>query len=894
MVVLPLAIVLLFLLPVAVLLFAQRSYSSSIMCITYDIHNNTINVACDSSLSSIYKVVNDSSVIEKDPNGVWILNAIIKVNPLAKLTIDHTDTSWLKITNKILRENEPNFISISGNAKIDGVKITSWDPMSNQVIRENANGSIPRAHIIVEKGAGRVNVSNSEIAFLGYASNPSNGFLFRYGGDGSNIVNNTFHDMYDGFYSDGAKFITIKDNKYYNNLRYGIDPHTRSHDFSIIGNIAYNNNAIGIICSESCYNILFDSNIAHNNGNAGLMFSLNTNNSTARKNYVYNEKVGISIYGSSNDKVYDNLFKSTYTAVFIAANASNNHIYNNTIADVNNGLDLESNKANNNLFENNHLLDVCHVSNVTDINNNIARYNVIYNSTSNIQLKPSINCQSTNSDIPQSITITNPLTQNQTIFTNFLVINGTTNSLSSSSNSFNSTIKEVDVLVSRFPVNSAINGHYKLAIPISPGNWSRWSFPIFLNGTGSYFVRARATDSAGTQSSSDVTIYFPSHIHDKRIAFIEPTFTYAAYQTGSFYNFYEKYSPLLGKLENGSKIKRDLNLLENRPIPHGLFQYYNDPKTELSIPYRDYFEFLLQHLRKNSPFVTNLTDVDVHEGKIFRNDGSNAYDVLFMFHNEYVTASEYNNLRQFVSSGGTIVFTEANELFAEVSYNKTMDSITLVEGHYWKFDGNSASPGVVERWLNENKEWHGSNFLDVPSNVRVDLANNPFNYTRSEEQYVTNPKAKILIDYHIHNLPSRYKQYKNATVATYQMNYKAGTTIALGFWGHKVMHNKSFLNYLDNMIIPLALGPLVSIKQYIHNVNNGTYVLVPATSLDGAFITYLLPFTINDKFISVCKPPPGSTFPIGETIVSCTATDKVDNKNEAVTSTIKVQSTISH
>ena len=280
-------------------------------CINYDSNANTITVACNANISSIYEALNDNRVLENGLHGVWILHAIIKVNPLATITINRTDTSWLKITNK--NENEPNFISISGHAQINGVKITSWDPAFNDVIRENTNGSIPRPHIIVEKEAGTLNVSNSELAFLGYASNPSNGFLFRYGGDGSNIINNTFHDMFDGFYSDGAKFITIKDNKYYNNLRYGIDPHTGSHDLDINGNIAYNNSGIGIICSQNCYNILFDNNIVHNNGEAGLMFSLNTTDSIARKNYAYNEKVGISIYNSSNNKVYNNLFKSSHT-----------------------------------------------------------------------------------------------------------------------------------------------------------------------------------------------------------------------------------------------------------------------------------------------------------------------------------------------------------------------------------------------------------------------------------------------------------------------------------------------------------------------------------------------------------------------------------------------------
>jgi mannuronan 5-epimerase len=677
-------------------------------CVNYDSNTNTITVVCDSSLSSIYDVINDSSVLEKDPNGIWIVNAIIKVMPLATITINPIDTSWLKITNK--NGDEPNFISIYGNAKIDGVKITSWDPMSNQVIRENANGSIPRAHIIVEKGAGRVNVSNSEIAFLGYASNPSNGFLFRYGGDGSNIVNNTFHDMYDGFYSDGAKFITIKDNKYYNNLRYGIDPHTGSHDLRIIGNTAYNNTSIGIICSEDCYNILFDSNIAHNNGNAGLMFSLNTNNSTARKNYVYNEKVGISIYGSSNDKVYNNIFKSSHTAIFIAENASNNHIYNNTIADVNIGLEVRPDKAKNNLLENNHIQNVSRVTNI-GINNDMGRHNVIYNSSANIPLP--------DDNVSRSLNIKNP----------------------------------------------------------------------------------------------SIPIHTIAHDRD-RIAFVEPAFTYAAYQNGSFYNFYKKHS---GKnTPAGQTVSTDLNLLRNRPIPHGPFPYYAHPTQKPDIPYIDYFNLLLQHVKKNSPFVRNLTDVDVHEGKIFQSDGRNAYDVLFLFHNEYATASEYNNLRQFARGGGTIVFTESNTLFAEVSYNKMNDSITLVKGHYWKFDGKSATPSVSERWLNENKEWTGSNFLDVISTAAgVNFANNPFNYTHSEEQYVTNPQARILIDYHVYNIPRYYKQYQNATVATYHMNYGQGKVIVLGLWGHRLINNKAFLNYFDNTIIPLALGPpLVNSTQY--------------------------------------------------------------------------------
>ena len=325
-------------------------------CVTYESHTNIINVSCNVNLSEIDKAVNNKNVLEKEPYRVWILNATIKVNPSATLLINQTDTSWLKIMNK--NNNEPNFISVSGGKfKIDGVKITSWDPSANDVIRQNVNGSIPRPYIIIDKGSQSANISNSEVAFLGYSSKEgTNGFLYHSGGNGSSISNNTFHDMWDGFYSDFVGFITIKNNKYYDNLRYGVDPHSASHDLNIIGNLVYNNNKIGIICSQDCYNILFSNNTVHDNKLAGLMFSLNTNNSVAKENNAYNEKVGISVFQSSNDKVYNNLIKSSDTGIFVAGRSSGNHIYNNTI--MNGAVGLYFNPYNNsvnNIYENNNI-----------------------------------------------------------------------------------------------------------------------------------------------------------------------------------------------------------------------------------------------------------------------------------------------------------------------------------------------------------------------------------------------------------------------------------------------------------------------------------------------------------------------------------------------------------
>ena len=349
-----LATVISLLIPLSLLLIYAQS-SSIIHCANYDSKLNIITVTCNTNLSGIYKDINNKKALQKNPNGEWILNASIEVSPQSKLTINNKDTSWLKITNK--NTTEPNYISISGSAQIDHIKISSWNPSLNDTIKQNVNGSIPRPYIMAIKAVGNVNISNSEVAFLGYNLYPSNGLAYERGGAGSSIINNTFHDMWDGFYSDHVGFITIKGNIYHNNFRNGIDPHSGSHDLNISGNLAFNNSAIGISCSENCYNILFDGNTVHNNNISGLMFSLQTNNSIAKKNFAYNEKVGISISSSSHNTIYNNLLGSNNIDIFVGGNSTDNRIFNNTLMNSGIGINFAGNPKNNQL-ENNYLYNI--------------------------------------------------------------------------------------------------------------------------------------------------------------------------------------------------------------------------------------------------------------------------------------------------------------------------------------------------------------------------------------------------------------------------------------------------------------------------------------------------------------------------------------------------------
>src|SRR4051812_38697599 len=112
--------------------------------------NHATRQFCNNTLPQINHSINNRTILQKDSNNVWTLNANIKVNPHANLTINNKDASWIKITNN-KKTNQPNSISILGGVKIDGVKITSWNPISNDVIQQNKNGTIPRAYINIMK-----------------------------------------------------------------------------------------------------------------------------------------------------------------------------------------------------------------------------------------------------------------------------------------------------------------------------------------------------------------------------------------------------------------------------------------------------------------------------------------------------------------------------------------------------------------------------------------------------------------------------------------------------------------------------------------------------------------------------------------------------------------------
>jgi hypothetical protein len=295
-----------------------------------------------------------------------------------------------------------------------------------------------------------------------------------------------------------------------------------------------------------------------------------------------------------------------------------------------------------------------------------------------------------------------------------------------------------------------------------------------------------------------------------KIGVVIPTFTSGAYYPwpSPWYEWYNCYVK-----QNNTQVTNDLKKLTAKIPSEADWAKADVAKSAIS---------LFDHLKKTRPQdqIATITDDQIHDG-VHAN-----FDVLIIFHEEYVTQQMYDNFKSFVENGGVLVAMDGNLFFCEVTYDKAAQTVSLVHGHYWKVelsrDGKPkvALAGLGERWLAETSQWFGSNSDAAPDILHFSycgtvLGFDPFGYpaapknSGAENQYVSNPADMILLEYQ----PRLISPYNSdpimngwpKPIATYLLDYKKGRSLVFGLFTDIVQSHPSFLKFFDKVFEDYAI-----------------------------------------------------------------------------------------
>ena len=275
----------------------------------FDAATNTITLfgGQNVSIPVLSGAVHEPNALRETAPGEWLLGANVVVLKGASLQISAPSVRWLKMAS-----GGGTYVSIKaigGGIDINGSCITSWDEAEQQVHENYEEG---RGFLLARDGA-TMTIDKAEIRYLGFGEVESYGLSWRTEGTTGHISNSVVSHNFYGLYTYEVGGLQVQDNEFHDNVLYGVDPHTRSHDLVIERNVVHDNGKHGIILAEDCVDSVIRDNIVYANAHHGIVMYLGSDRNTIEGNESFgNAAQGININESDgntirNNKVYDNI-----------------------------------------------------------------------------------------------------------------------------------------------------------------------------------------------------------------------------------------------------------------------------------------------------------------------------------------------------------------------------------------------------------------------------------------------------------------------------------------------------------------------------------------------------------------------------------------------------------
>ena len=287
---------------------------------------------------------------------IWLLSASLLLANGSALRLHgraaggDVDELRLKSDNVSAPHNIVSITADHGTIDIRSTRVTSWDRAANgpDLEHETFGRAFIRARsrlrsMMLIPLQSRMDVTDSEVAYLGYAANESYGlvwkvsapepFVFDYVRVYGNVVRSNIHDNYFGLYAAGARGSIWRGNHVHHNVQYGMAPHTRSDDLHIEDNDVHDNGNHGITVRQRCARVVIRGNRVWGNAETGITVHHGSNGGLVAQNRIYrNGEGGITLYDSAGVTVRDNIVRDNgLIGIQLAMGASDNRVENNEV-----------------------------------------------------------------------------------------------------------------------------------------------------------------------------------------------------------------------------------------------------------------------------------------------------------------------------------------------------------------------------------------------------------------------------------------------------------------------------------------------------------------------------------------------------------------------------------
>lgn len=284
--------------------------------------SNTIYIADRHNLAEVYNDIANDSALSYDGSGNCLLNAyLINNNTANRFYMNSTDSlcfNHLRINSTHVGANATYWYYLTnGQTEIENYKITSWNVTKNNV-ETLPISTWQRAYIYASGSASKMNISFSNVSYLGYLSSAQQSGVYYITSSYNRIINSVFLQNQKGFYlgtnsnnnyldsnsivtiSDTALFLeTSSNNTLVNNTanstdNYGIYIYVSSYNNTLINNTAISKTFIAAKIYSSSYNNFISNNFT-SAGISDIMlqtadrtnYFIDTNFSTPKKIWIF-------------------------------------------------------------------------------------------------------------------------------------------------------------------------------------------------------------------------------------------------------------------------------------------------------------------------------------------------------------------------------------------------------------------------------------------------------------------------------------------------------------------------------------------------------------------------------------------------------------------------------